>query len=174
MVKIVTLLLTVLVALASAGGYVVIGERIADGERRIAEGERQLEEGRAALEKGQAELDAGEREVAAARRTVEVVEDIPFVKLLDGLLGGRGGAEADRRTAAGDEQVASGEGRIASGRGRIAAGEVELRRGEERLQTARRARVGLALGAVVFGLVSLVLGVRWRRSLGRTPNRTEA
>lgn len=168
-----TLLFTILLALASVGGYLVLSEKIADGERRIAEGESRLEEGRAALEKGQAKLKAGKRAMAAAKEAVETIEDIPFVRKLDELLGGPGSAEIDRRIAEGDEQVASGEDRMATGRQRITAGERELRRGKQRLQTAERIRVAFALGAALFALLSIALGVRWWRSRARSSSRTD-
>lgn len=163
--KALTLLLTILLALASVGGYVYLTGKITDGERRIAEGEGQLEEGRATLQEGQAELEAGKRELAAGEEAAEVVED---VDPLGGLLGGAASGEIDRQLAEGNEEVADGEDRVAAGQERITAGELALRRGKERLQTARRIRVAFALGAAVFALLSIVLGFRWRRSLART------
>lgn len=171
--KALTLLFTILLALASVGGYLVLSEKIADGERRIALGERRLEEGRVELEEGRAELKAGKRAMAEAKEAVETIEDIPFVTEVDELLGGHGAAEIDQRIAEGDEQIASGEDRMAAGRQRIAAGERELRRGKERLQTAERIRIAFALGAAVFALLSIALGVRWWRSRGGSSSRTD-
>lgn len=171
--KALTLLFSVLLALASVGGYRALSEKIADAERRIAEGERRLDEGRAALEKGQADLEAGKRAMVAAKEAVETIEDIPFAEEVDELLGGWGAAEIDRRIAEGDEQIASGEDRMASGRQRIAAGERALRRGKERLQTAERIRIAFALGAALFALLSIALGVRWWRSRTRSPSRAD-
>lgn len=171
--KVLTLLLTILLALASAGGFLFYGARIADGERRIAEAERQLQEGRAALRAGETRLDAGERELEAAKEGAALIEGLPFVQEVDELLGGAGSTEVDRRLAEGDEQVAGGEQRIATGRQRIAAGELAVRRGRERLRTARRIQVAFAVGAAVLALLTIGLGLRWRGSLTRTADGTD-
>lgn len=172
--KALTLLLTILLAVASGAGYLFLDEKIAAGQRQVVDGQAQLEEGRSTLEEGEAELEAGKQDLAAAEEGYEAVENLPFLEDLDEDLQGEGSEEIERQFDEGDAQVARGEERVAAGQERLEAGELELRRGQEQLSTAKSIRVALALGAVVFALLSIVLGFRWRRSLARTLMRTDA
>ena len=180
--KAITLLLIILLALASGAGYLFLTEKIAAGERQIADGQRQLEQGQFALEEGKTKLESGKRELAEGKKEYEQAKDNPFLVLADKLLqGGKGFKEAreqvakgdkqvakgDKQVAKGDKQVAKGEGQVTDGERRLAAGELELRRGREQLRLAKGARVACAVGAAFFASLSIVLGFCWRRSLAR-------
>ena len=65
--KVLALLVTLLLAVASVAGYLFLTTMIAAGEKQIAEGVRQYEKGRSALEKGKAQLEAGKRELSAGK-----------------------------------------------------------------------------------------------------------
>ena len=187
--KVLTLLLIILLALASVAGYLFLTGKITAGERQIADGQRQLEQGQSALEegkakleagkakleKGKAKLEAGKRELVEGKKEYEKAKDNPFLVLADKLLkGGMGFEEARERIAEGDKQVAEGEGEVNVGDRRLEAGELEVRRGREQLRLAKGARVACALGAAVFAALAIVLGFWWRRALARIFLHTDA
>ena len=164
--KAIALVLMVLLAVASAAGYWFLTEAIAAGEGQVAEARQRLEQGRVVLEQGKEKLAAGKRESSAGKEEYERAKDNVFLVLMDKLLkGGRGFKGARERIAEGDTQIARGEEKVTAGEQRLDAGEENLRRGLEELELARRLRVACAVGALLFGLVSAVLGFRWRRSL---------
>jgi hypothetical protein len=166
--KMLTLLLLMLLALASVAGSLVLTEKITAGERQIAEGQRQLKKGQVALEEGKAKLEAGKRELSAGKREYEQAKDNLFWVLADKLLkGGQGFKEARERITEGEKQVAKGGGKVNVGERRVDTGELELRRGREQLKLAKGARVACVFGAAFFASLSLVLGFWWRRSLAR-------
>jgi len=172
--KILTLLVIILLAFASAGGYLFLDREISAGERKIAEGQIELEKGRAALKEGKAKLEAGKQELSGGKKRYEQAKDNPLLLLTDKLIkGGKGFEEAERRIAEGDEKVAEGESKIEIGEKQIAAGELELRIGREKLMLAKGARLACALGAAFFTLLLIRLGFRWRRSLVRFFMRTD-
>jgi hypothetical protein len=160
------LLVVILLALASGAGYLWLTAQITAGERRLAEGRREHAKGQGALAEGKAQLETGKRELAEGKQEYEQAQDNLFVVLADKLLkGGKGFGEARRRIAEGDKRVVKGGGEVNAGESRLETGEQELRRGREKVRLAKGARVACALGTVLFASLSLVLGVRWRRSL---------
>lgn len=166
--KVRTLLIVILLALASATGYLILTEKITTGERRIAESEIKLEKGQHKLEDGKAKLEAGKRELADGKKEYKQAKDNLFLVLVDKLLkGGKGLKEAEKRIADGDTQIAKGEDKVKVEESRLAAGELKQRQGKELLRLAKDARVACAVAAVFFASLSIVLGVRWRRSLTR-------
>jgi len=173
--QLLALLLLVLLALASAAGYLFVTEKIAAGERQIADGQRQLEEGQPAFDEGKARLKDGKRELAAGKTEYGQTRSNLFLVLADDVLqGGKDFKGARERIAEGDKQVAKGEAEIDAGGRRIDAGKLELSRGREQLRVAEVARVACALGATIFASASILLGIRWRRSLVRVFTRADA
>jgi len=161
-----TLLVVILLALASGGGYLWLTAQIMAGERRIAEGQRAHAKGQGALAEGKAKLGAGKRELSEGKEEYEHAKDNLFVVLADKLLkGGKGFEEARKRITEGEKRVTKGGGEINAGEGRLDTGALELRRGRDQVRLAKGARVACALGAAFFASLSLVLGFRWRRSL---------
>lgn len=81
MSKVLTLLLIILLALASVAGDLFLTEKITAGERQIADGQRQLEKGQTALDKGKAKLESGERELSEAKKEYEQTKPHSCVKI---------------------------------------------------------------------------------------------
>lgn len=166
--KMLVLLLVILLAFASVGGYLFLTEKIAAGEKQIADGQTQLEAGRAAQAGGKALLETGKQELSEGKKEYEQAHDNPFLVFADKWFNdGKGFAEGRKQIAEGDRQVAEGEIKVDAGEKRIDAGQHELSRGMEQLKLARGARLACALAAVFFASLSIVLGFRWRRSLAR-------
>jgi hypothetical protein len=166
--KMITLLLVILLALASVPGYLFLAGKITAGEKLIADGQRQLEKGRLALAQGKVKLEAGKLELSEGKKEYEQAEDNFFLVLADKLLqGGKGFEKAREQIAEGDDQVAKGEGEVKVGEKQVVAGEQELRLGLQQMRLAKGALLACALGAVFFTSLAIVLGFRWRRSLAR-------
>ncbi len=147
----IALLLIVFVALAFVAGYAVL--RI-----KIAAGEGLLDDGQLAVAAGEARLQAGTQRLSDGKADYEQAKGNPFLVWVDKLLnGGRGFRDARRRIAEGQDEVDAG------GR-RLAAGELAMDRGKGHLRFAKGLRFACALGALVFALLSMLLGFRWRRS----------
>jgi hypothetical protein len=164
--KLFVLLLIILLALASVGGFVYLTVKITSGEKQIASGQKQLKEGQQRLKEGKARLDTGKQELSEAKTAYGLAS--PFLSSEDkALTGGLLSREAGKRIAEGDKQVASGESQVKAGEKRLAAGELELSRGKEQLRLAKDARLACAIAAVIFAPLSIVLAFRWKRSLGR-------
>jgi uncharacterized phage infection (PIP) family protein YhgE len=168
MVKLFVLLLTVLLAVVSVGGYFFIDEKIIAGEGQMDAGQKKFDEGPRALEKGKAKLEAGKLELAEGKAEYKKAHDNVFLVFLDNLFNrGRGFADGRKQIDEGERQVAQGEAKISAGEKRLATGEMELQRGREQLKLARNARIACAIGAIVFGALSIVLAILWRQSLAR-------
>lgn len=169
MVKVLVLLFSALLAVASVSGYLFLNEKIIAGERQIAEGQKKLDAGQPALEKGKARLEAGKLELAEGKMEYEKAHDNLFMVFLDKLFNsGKGFEEGRKQIAEGDKKVAEGEAKISAGEKRLDAGEMELRRGKEQLNLARSVRAACALVAIIFGTLSIVLAILWRKSLVKT------
>ena len=84
--KVLTLLIMILLAIASLAGYLFLAKIISDGEIRIAEGQRQLEKGQSAMEEGKVELLAGKRDLSEGKEEYTQAEDNLFLKWADKLL----------------------------------------------------------------------------------------
>jgi uncharacterized phage infection (PIP) family protein YhgE len=167
--RVLALLVSILLALASGAGYLFLSGKITAGKKQMAEGQGTFEKGQTALEKGKVQLEAGKQELAEGKKEYRDAKDNRLLVLLDDLLtDGKGFKEAEKKIAEGDKQVAQGEDKVQAGEKRLDAGERELSQGRDQLGLARGARIACALGAVIFTLLSLVLGFRWRRALART------
>lgn len=164
--KVLTLLVFMLLALASMGGYIFLTGKINAGKTQITEGREKIEKGETALNAGKARLKAGKQELSEGKKKYEDAKDGWFLEFADNLLkGGKGFKDAEKKIAEGDKQVARGEDKVNAGERRIDAGEMELSQGRELLGLARSARVACAVGAVFFTALSILLGFWWRRSL---------
>ena len=168
MIKVFALMFSVLLAVASVGGYAYLDAKIIDGEGQISDGQKEVDKGLPALEKGKAKLEAGKIELAEGKAKYEKAHDNLFMVFIDKLFNrGQGFEEGRKKIAEGDRQVAQGEAKISAGEKRLAAGELELERGKAQLKMAKEVRTACALGTIIFGVLSMVLAIRWRRSLDR-------
>lgn len=169
MAKMLTLLFTILLAVASVAGYVFLDGKITAGKALIADGQVQLDKGQVKLEEGKDKLEAGKQELSSGKVEYAQAEDNVFLVLGDFLFkGGKGFREAREQIAAGDRQVAQGENKIEAGEKRLDAGELQLKQGVEQLGFAKGLRAVCTIGAFVFTVLALVLGLWWRRSLAKT------
>lgn len=165
--KTIALLRVILLTLASFAGYLFLTKEINAG-KKIDDGIVQLEKGQRELVEGKAELKAGEQELAAGKKEYEEAEDNNLLVLMDNWFNsGKGFAEGREQIAEGDRQVAAGENKISEGEKRLDAGELKLDKGLEKLKLARTVRQACGIAAVFFGVLSIVLGFRWRRSISR-------
>ena len=168
MIKLFTIVFSVLIAVASVGGYVYLDAKIIDGEEQISDGQKEVDKGQPALDKGKAKLEAGKIELAEGKAKYEKAHDNLFMVFADNLFNrGKGFEDGRKQIAEGDKQVAQGEAKISAGEKKLAAGEFELNQGKEQLQLAKGVRIACALGAIIFGVLSIVLAILWRRSLVR-------
>jgi hypothetical protein len=166
MIKLFALLFSVLLAVASVGGYMYLDAKIIAGEGKISGGQMEVDKGQPALDKGKAKLEAGKIELAEGKAKYEKAHDNLFMVFMDKVFNrGKGFEEGRSKIAEGDKQVAQGEAKISAGEKRLAAGELELYRGKEQLNMAKNVRIACALGAIFFGVLSIVLTILWRRSL---------
>jgi lipopolysaccharide export system protein LptA len=168
MIKLFTLLFSILLAVASVGGYVFLDAKIIDGEGRISDGQKEVNKGQPALDQGKAKLAAGKIELAEGKAKYENAHDNLFMVFMDKLFNqGKGFEDGRRQIAEGDKKVTQGEVKINAGEKRLAAGELELSNGKEQLKMAKDVRIACALGAIIFGILSMLLAILWRRSLDR-------
>ncbi len=168
MVKVLALLFIIILAVASLAGYLYLDSKITSGKEQIATGQIQLEKGQATLEEGKARLEAGKQELSAGKEEYERAEDNLLLVFADKVFkGGKNFREAREQISDGDRQVAKGEDKVVSGEKRIDAGELKLQRGREQLGLARDLRIACGIGAVLFTVLSIMLGFWWRRSLAR-------
>lgn len=168
MIKLFALLFSILLAVASVGGYLYLDAKIAAGEGKITEGQKEVDKGQPALDKGKAKLEAGKIELAEGKAKYEKAHDNLFMVFADKLFNrGKGFEDGRSKIAEGDRQVAEGEAKISAGEKRLAAGELELSLGKEQLKLAKGVRIACALGAIFFGVFSVVLATLWRRSLAK-------
>jgi hypothetical protein len=169
MAKMLTLLFTILLAVASVAGYLYLDGKITAGKVLITDGKKQLDKGQIKLEEGKDKLEAGKQELSEGKQEYAQAEDNVFLVLADFLFkSGKGFKEAREQIAAGDKQVAQGENKIEAGEKRLDAGELQLQQGVEQLGFARGLRAVCTVGAFVFAALALVLGFWWRRSLLKT------
>ena len=166
MIKVFALLFSVLLAVASVGGYMFLDAKIIAGEGQISDGQKEVDKGQPALDKGKAKLEAGKIELAEGKAEYEKAHDNLLMVFMDKLFNrGKGFEDGRKQIAEGDKQVAQGEAKISAGEKRLAAGELELYWGKEQLKMAKGVRIACALGAIIFGGLSIVLAILWRRSL---------
>lgn len=166
MIKIFALILSVLLSITSVGGYAFLDAKIIAAEGRISDGQKEVDKGLPALDKGKAKLEAGKIELAEGKSEYEKAHDNLFMVFMDNLFNsGNGFEDGRKKIAEGDKQVARGEAKISAGEKRLAAGELELYRGKEQLKVAKGVRTACVLGAIFFGVLSIVLAILWRRSL---------
>jgi hypothetical protein len=168
MIKVFALAFSILLAVASVVGYVILDSKIIAGEERISDGQKEVDKGQPALDKGKAKLEAGKIELAEGKAKYENAHDNLFMVFIDKSFNrGKGFEDGRKQIAEGDKLVAQGEAKISAGEKRLAAGELELNQGKEQLQMAKYVRIACALGAIIFGALSIVLAILWRKSLAR-------
>ncbi len=166
--KMITLLLLILWAVGSLAGFIFLSVKINDGVGQIADGLRQLGEGEPELWKGKSRLEAGKKEESEGKKEYARARENLFLVWADKLLNeGKGFEEAGERITAGDKEIAKGQDKVDDGEKRVAAGRLAVRQGVEQLRKARHARLSCLVLMVVLTSLSLVLGVRWRKSLVR-------
>lgn len=159
----------ILLALASASGYIFLTREIAAGEQLIAEGKNFIARESPSLEAGKVELSTGKQQLSDGKKEYERAHDNPLLVFADKLFNdGKGFAEGREKLAEGEQKVAQGENRVELGEKRIDKGNAALRSGMEQLQQGKLARDVCAIGAVTFTLLAIGLGYFWRRSLARS------
>jgi uncharacterized phage infection (PIP) family protein YhgE len=98
MFKVITLLITILLAIASLAGYLILSEKITLGEQQITAGQKRLTKGRAGIEQGKAELKAGKQELSAGKEEYKQAKQNWLLVLMDNLFkGGKGFEKVKRR-----------------------------------------------------------------------------
>jgi len=166
MIKALAFLFIFLLAIASALGYLILTQKIIAGEKLIAEGQNFIAQESPSLIQGKADLASGKHQLADGKKEYERAHDNPFLVFADKWFnGGKGFAEGRKKIAAGEEKVAKGEDKIDVGEKRLDKGNLALQVGMEKLQQGKIAREVCAFGAIVFSLLSIVLGFIWRQSL---------
>jgi hypothetical protein len=166
MLKLLTLLLTILFTLVLAGGYLVINEKIHAGERSIAEGQNVIAFESPSLEEGKIDLASGRHQLSEGKKEYQHAHDNPFMVFADKWFNsGKGFADGRKKIAEGEEKVAKGEDKINAGEIRLDKGNLALEQGMDKLQQGKKVRDLCAIGAIIFTLLSVVLGYFWRRSL---------
>jgi uncharacterized phage infection (PIP) family protein YhgE len=167
--KVIALLFTILLAIASLVGYLVLNEKINAGERFIAEGQNNIEQQRPSFEAGKVDLADGKQKLSAGKKEYEEAHDNPFLVWADKWFnGGKGFAEGRKKIAEGEEKVAQGQDKVDVGKKQLDTGTLKVHQGMEKLKMAKEVRDACALGTVIFTLLSIVLGFFWRRSVAKT------
>lgn len=168
MVKLLVLLFMVFLSLLSLGGYLFLSEKIIAGQKKIANGQKLINQGQITFDEGKAELEAGKLESSDGKKEYEKAEDNLLLVFADKLFNGGRGYKAGRvRIAQGDKQIALGVDSVYDGEKRLNAGKRELLQGIEQVELAKGARIACGLGVAFFTLVTVMLGICWRRSLAR-------
>jgi len=171
MIKVFALMFSVLLAAASVGGYMFLDAKIIAGEERISDGQKEVDKGQPALDKGKAKLEAGKIELAEGKAKYEKAHDNLFMVVIDKLFNrGQGFEDGRKQIAEGDKQIAQGEAKISAGEKRLAAGELELYWERSSCRWPRACAMPSRWGAIIFGILSIVLAILWRRSLARSLN----
>ncbi len=166
MIKLFALLISFLLFIASVGGYMYLDTKIMSWKGKISNGQIKVDKGKPALDRGIAKLEAGKIELAEGKTKYENAHDNLFMVFVDKVFNSGDGFEEGRnKIADGEKQVAEGEAKISAGEKRLVAGELELYQGKEQLKMAKSVRIACALGAIIFGILSIVLATLWRRSL---------
>lgn len=175
MIRTLAFLSLILLALASAVGYLFLNRKIAAGERYIAEGQNLIVREGPSLAAGKVELATGKQQLSDGKKEYEHAHDNSLLVFADTLFNdGKGFAEGRKKIAEGEQKVAQGENKVAVGEQRLDKGNEALRSGMEQLQQGKLARDGCAIGAVTFTILAIVLGYFWRRSLARSLWRAKA
>lgn len=169
MLKLITLLLTILLAIASAGGYLFLNENIRDGRGLLTEGQHNIDTESPSLVAGKTDLAQGKKLLEDGKKEYARAHDNPLLVWADKLFnGGKGFADGREKIAAGEVKVAEGQDRVDSGQIQLDKGKQEMSQGREKLEQALDIRDACAIGAVVLIPLSLVLGFLWRRALAQT------
>jgi hypothetical protein len=169
MIKAITLLLTILLAIASVGGYLYINVKISDGEQFLAEGQYNIDTEGPSLEVGKADLAQGKQLLADGKKEYARAHDNPFLVWADKVFNdGKGFAEGRKKIAAGEVKVAEGQERVDVGEKRLDKGNLAMRQGKEKMKQGLDARDICAFGAILFTVLSIVLGFFWRQSIAKT------
>lgn len=166
MFKLTTLLLTILLAIASAGGYLFLNEKIRDGRGLLTEGQHNIDTEGPSLVTGKAELAQGKKLLADGKKEYASAHENFLLVWADKLFnGGKGFADGREKIAAGEVKVAEGQDRVDTGQIRLDKGNLQMSQGRERLEQGLNARDVCALGAIVFTSLAVLLGFFWRKSI---------
>lgn len=164
--KLSLLICLIAMAIASMTAYIVLSDKIASGQQKIDEGQAQWDKGQKMLNAGKAKLAAGKRKFASAARAYRGVKSIPLMGIVDKLpVTNLVFQEANKQIAEGGRMIAKGEMHVRAGEARLAAGKLELEKGKQRLGDFNKVRVACKYMAIFFAILSITVGVYWRRSL---------
>lgn len=165
--KVITLLLLLLLAIASIGGYLYLTVKITAGNLKIEAGQKQLDEGEQLLARGKAKLASGKQRLDNAKRAYHGLNVIPFVGLAKKLpvTGQIFDEVAGNKISEGNKLIAQGNAKVKNGESQLAEGKQELQEGKQRLRHAEHIRDACAAGSVFFPLVFFILSFIWRKSV---------
>jgi hypothetical protein len=166
MVKMFTLLLITLLALASTISYIILTEKITAGREKITAGEKQLQEGQEMLAQGKTRLANGKQKISLPNAIFNGIKSVPLMGVVDKFpVSGDVLRAAESPVTQGNSLIAAGNAKVRAGEKQLAAGQLELKHGMERLTRANIIRRVCGGSAIFFTFLLLVLGYCWRRSL---------
>lgn len=175
MFKLITLLLTILLAIASTGGYLYLDKSIRDGRGYLAEGQHNIDTEGPSLAAGKVELAQGKQLLADGKKEYASAHENFLLVWADKLFnGGKGFADGRDKIAAGEVKVAEGQERVDTGQIQLDRGKLQMSQGRERLEQGLDARDACAIGATVFTALAILLGFFWRRPILQTVKRIRA
>lgn len=165
--KIVALIISILLTIASATVYVILNDKITTGEKLLADGQQRYNAGQQELAAGKAKLAAGKQQLSTAKNTYNLVQS-PLMQLTNqNPIAGAVLKQAETKIASGDQQVVSGAKRIRSGEAQLKAGKIKLDEGKKQLAFAKDLRFYSMLSTAFFALLSLIFAFFWTRSRQR-------
>ncbi|EKD45243.1 MAG: hypothetical protein ACD_70C00006G0002 [uncultured bacterium] len=161
MLKIITMIITLLLAIAAFAGFYVVNQKVQAGEKLLAAGQQQYDAGAQKLKAGKAKLAQGKQKLGTVKTiyqaapVAEIANATPIGAAILGF--------THHQIKGGEKQVATGERQVKAGEAKLAAGKKALAEGREQLAQGKRIRDGLFVGGIFFALLTFVLGIFWKR-----------
>ena len=168
MKKKITLFSIALFSLGLLFGYIIISEKITNGNEKIIAGKKQLEQGEQQLAQGKTKLSNGQQELSHAKNGYNKIKTssylwMPILSAPEAVLAVTGNRMASNDIKAGNQQVEQGNDKIKKGEEQLANGKLELQRGETLINLANKIRIACLIGSILFAVLWIVLVLRWRR-----------
>lgn len=166
MTRLITLILSILLAVASLCGVIYLTDRITSGEQKLAEGQKQYNEGQIMLAAGKAKLASGEQRLESGKKTYKTLGFIPIIAVAKILPITSSVFKAqNKKISDGQILIAKGQAKIKAGEAQLKTGRLQLEQGKEKLNYAKGIRRACVFSTVFFILLSVILGLCWRRKL---------
>lgn len=154
--KIVALIISIILTIASTTVYFILNEKIIIGEKLLADGQKRYAAGQQALTAGKAKLAAGKQQLSTAKTTYNLVQS-PLMQLTNQHpIASAVLQQAENKITSGDQQVESGVKKIRAGEAQLKAGKIKLEEGRKQLDFAKELRFYSMLSAAFFALLSLI------------------